>query len=559
MADYGHELLFGTFVTPRADAPERVVALAQLADRAGLDLVTAQDHPYQAGFLDTWTLLSMIVGRTERIRVTPNVANLPLRPPAVLARSAASLDLLSGGRVELGLGAGAFWDAIAANGGPHRTPAQSVEALEEGIAVIRGIWGQAGPSVRVDGKHYQVRGAKVGPEPAHDIGIWVGAYKPRMLRLIGRLADGWLPTLGYVQPDQLPEMNKLIDDAAVKAGRSPEAIRRLANFSGAFGRPAGGGGFGGNGIAGSPADWAEQLAELALTHGTSAFILASDDATTTQRFAVEVVPAVRELVAAERARPTAPAKAAPTETAPAEDAQSQAAPTQAAPSQAASSRGAPSQGAPVRNERERITVSGEIPGLGITPTPDDGNRLAGRAVWDESERPVAPRIDEDHTYTRHERARGQQLIDIHDHLRQELAQVRDLIDQVEAGMLGIGEARSAINEMTLRQNNWTLGTYCESYCRLVTTHHTIEDASMLPNLRQADARLAPVTLRLEAEHKVIHEVIESVDRALVALVAGEGDLKNLRAEVDLLTDTLLSHLSYEERSLVEPLAKYGAH
>ncbi|HTF09898.1 MAG TPA: hemerythrin domain-containing protein, partial [Asanoa sp.] len=193
------------------------------------------------------------------------------------------------------------------------------------------------------------------------------------------------------------------------------------------------------------------------------------------------------------------------------------------------------------------------------PTPDDGTRLADRTVWDESERPVAPRIDEGHKYTRHEQARGQQLIDIHDHLRQELAQVRDLVDQVEAGMIGIGEARSAINEMTLRQNNWTLGTYCESYCRLVTTHHTIEDQSMLPNLRQADARLAPVTLRLEAEHKVIHEVIESVDRALVALVAGEGDLKGLRAEVDLLTDTLLSHLSYEERSLVEPLARYGAH
>ncbi|MEV0715951.1 LLM class flavin-dependent oxidoreductase [Asanoa sp. NPDC050611] len=512
MTDYGHELQFGTFITPRADAPERVVALARLSEQAGLDLVTAQDHPYQAAFLDTWTLLSMIVGRTERIRVSPNVANLPLRPPAVLARSAASLDLLSGGRVELGLGAGAFWDAIAANGGPTRTPAESVEALEEGIAVIRGIWGRTGPSVRVDGKHYQVRGAKVGPEPAHDISIWVGAYKPRMLRLIGRLADGWLPTLGYVQPDQLPEMNKLIDDAAVKAGRSPADIRRLVNFS-----PGGG-------VSGTADEWPEQLAELALTHGLSTFILAGDDATSIQRFGAEVAPAVRDLVAAERTRPSTPP--APAETKP---------------------------------ERETVTITGEIPGLGLTPTPDDGKRLSARALWDESERPVAPRIDAERKYTRHERARGQQLIDIHDHLRQELAQVRDLVDQVEAGMLGIGEARSAINEMTLRQNNWTLGTYCESYCRLVTTHHTIEDASMLPNLRHADARLAPVTLRLEEEHKVIHEVIEAVDRALVALVAGQGDLKGLRDEVDLLTDTLLSHLSYEERSLVEPLARYGAH
>ncbi|MEV4617995.1 LLM class flavin-dependent oxidoreductase [Asanoa sp. NPDC049573] len=529
MTDYGHELLFGTFITPRADSPDRVVALAQLTEQAGLDLVTAQDHPYQAAFLDTWTLLSLIAGRTERITVSPNVANLPLRPPAMLARSAASLDLLSGGRVELGLGAGAFWDAIVANGGPHRTPAESVEALEEAIAVIRGIWGQAGPSVRVDGKHYRVRGAKVGPEPAHDIGIWVGAYKPRMLRLIGRLADGWLPTLGYLQPEQLPEMNKLIDDAAVQAGREPGAIRRLVNVSGSFGRGGGGG------ISGSAEDWAEQLAELTLTHGLSAYILAGDDATAIQRFGAEVAPAVRERVAAERSRPSAPAAPA----APDSPAQAEAAPT-------------PAPG-------ESITVRGEIPGVGLTPTPDDGTRLADRTVWDESERPVAPRIDEDHKYTRHEKARGQQLIDIHDHLRQELAQVRDLVDQVEAGMIGVGEARSAINEMTLRQNNWTLGTYCESYCRLVTTHHTIEDQSMLPFLRRADARLAPVTLRLEAEHKIIHEVIESVDRALVALVGGEGDLKGLRAEVDLLTDTLLSHLSYEERSLVEPLARYGAH
>ncbi|MDG4822839.1 LLM class flavin-dependent oxidoreductase [Asanoa sp. WMMD1127] len=533
MTDYGHELLFGTFVTPRADAPERVVALAQVSEQAGLDLVTAQDHPYQAAFLDTWTLLSMIVGRTQRIRVSPNVANLPLRPPAVLARSAATLDLLSGGRVELGLGAGAFWDAIAANGGPRRTPAESVEALEEGIAVIRGIWGQTGPSVRVDGRHYQVKGAKVGPEPAHDIGIWVGAYKPRMLRLIGRLADGWLPSLGYVDVDQLSALNRLIDDAAVNAGRSPADIRRLVNISGVFGRSGGG-------ISGTPSEWAEQLGELTLAHGFSAFILASDDASTIQRFGVEVAPAVRELVAAERARPRAT---------PQDDDAGQGGVEPAVEGRAREGEG----------PRESITVSGEIPGLGIVPTPDDGTRLASRTVWDESERPVAPRIDAERTYTRHERARGQQLVDIHDHLRQELAQVRDLIDQVEAGLIGVGDARSAINEMTLRQNNWTLGTYCESYCRLVTTHHTIEDASMLPFLRQADPRLGPVTLRLEDEHKVIHEVIESVDRALVALVGGEGDLKGLRAEVDLLTDTLLSHLSYEERSLVEPLARYGAH
>jgi hypothetical protein len=86
----------GTFLTPTAEQAERVVGLARLTEQVGLDLVTVQDHPYQSRFLDTWTLLSVIAASTTTLRVAPNVANLPLRPPAVLARSVASLDLLSG-------------------------------------------------------------------------------------------------------------------------------------------------------------------------------------------------------------------------------------------------------------------------------------------------------------------------------------------------------------------------------------------------------------------------------------------------------------------------------
>src|ERR687885_2117034 len=98
MTDYGQELLFDTFVTPSSRDADAVVALAQLAEQAGLDVVTFQDHPYQPAFLDTWTLLSYVAARTTTVRLAPNVANLPLRQPAVLARSAASLDILSGGR-----------------------------------------------------------------------------------------------------------------------------------------------------------------------------------------------------------------------------------------------------------------------------------------------------------------------------------------------------------------------------------------------------------------------------------------------------------------------------
>lgn len=153
MTDYGHDLLFGTFLTPVADQAERVVALGELTDQVGLDLVTVQDHPYQASFLDTWTLLSVIAARTQRVRVLPNVANLPLRPPVVLGRSVASLDLLSGGRAELGLGAGAFGDAIRAVGGRKLTPGQGVDALDEGIRIIRAVWDTRGAAIRIDGEY----------------------------------------------------------------------------------------------------------------------------------------------------------------------------------------------------------------------------------------------------------------------------------------------------------------------------------------------------------------------------------------------------------------------
>src|SRR3954449_12518042 len=140
MPDYGHDLVLGTFLTPSAKDPQQVVALAQATERAGLDLVTFQDHPYQPAFLDTWTLLSWVAASTESVHVAGNVLNLPLRPPAVLARAAASLDLLSGGRFALGLGSGAFWDAIAAMGGRRLRPGPSVDALEEAIGVLRALW-----------------------------------------------------------------------------------------------------------------------------------------------------------------------------------------------------------------------------------------------------------------------------------------------------------------------------------------------------------------------------------------------------------------------------------
>ena len=126
-------LEFGLSITPTWLKLPEVLRLAQVADETGLDLIGIQDHPYQWRFYDAWTLIAYLAGRTSRVRFFPDVASLPLRPPAMLAKAAASLDVLSGGRLELGLGAGAFWDAIVAMGGPRRSPRQAVQAIEEAI------------------------------------------------------------------------------------------------------------------------------------------------------------------------------------------------------------------------------------------------------------------------------------------------------------------------------------------------------------------------------------------------------------------------------------------
>jgi hypothetical protein len=528
MPDYGHDLLFGVFVPPSAQQADAVLALARRADEVGLDLVSVQDHPYNPQFLDAWTLLSAIAAATSRVRVFPNVANLPLRPPAMLARAVATLDILSGGRAELGIGAGAFWDAIEAMGGPRRSAGESVAALREAIGVIRALWAP-GRGARLAGDYYSLAGAKPGPFPVHNAGIWVGSYKERMLRLTGELADGWLPSAPYAPPEQLAGMNAVIDAAATDAGRSPRDVRRLYNITGSFE------GSGARFLQGPPKAWAEQLAGLALDEGISGFILMADDTQAIDRFAAEVAPAVRELVTAERAGQGARAAVPETET-----------PDLGPGEPTGSVHGGTANAGALRRK------------LGVEPTPDSGVRLSTERLWDESQRPHGPRPAADAEYGGAGQALAQELIAVHDHLRGELSHLRDMIAQVAAGSLDPGTARSEVAKLTMRQNQWTIGAYCESYCRLVGQHHTIEDQALFPGLRSLDRRLTPVVDRLHAEHLMIAGVLERVDTALVALVTlPVAGMPELRAAVDLLTDTLLSHLSYEEGELVEPLGRLG--
>jgi alkanesulfonate monooxygenase SsuD/methylene tetrahydromethanopterin reductase-like flavin-dependent oxidoreductase (luciferase family) len=278
---YGRRVELGISLVPNRSDLELLRTLARTADELGLDVIGIQDHPYQWRYLDTFTLIGDLFARTTSIHVFPDVANLPLRLPAVLAKHASSLDVASGGRFELGLGAGSFWEAIGAMGGPVRSPGEAIDALEDAIHLIRAMW-SGERSVSFRGRHYSIRGVHPGEPPPHPIGIWLGVGKPRGLALAGRLADGWVPSSSWATPDLVPGMARHIDESARESGRDPAEIRRVYNVMGGDG---------------SPEQWAETLARYARELGFDTFVLwpVGDQLEEVERFAREVAPALRAL------------------------------------------------------------------------------------------------------------------------------------------------------------------------------------------------------------------------------------------------------------------------
>src|ERR1700694_2064854 len=487
LRDYGHTLEFGVFIEPAARSADQVVALSALAEEAGDDLVTSNAHPSSPRALDSLTLMSFVAARTGRVRLAANVLSLPLRPPAVLAGAVGSLDIsAAGGRV---------------SGKAPRVIRERCNAGERGGA-------------RLEGKHYRLAGALRGPAPVHHVSIWVGAYKPRMLRLVGRLADGWLPTIAGLKPGALAAGNAIIDAAAARAGREPQAIRRLLNL-GAVEAPA--------------RETAAALARLALEDGIATLIVTVNDPRTMTDFAAEVAPRIREAVEEARLRGLGPPHAAVGSSLVRASAQVQTA-------------------THFETEDER---------LGVAPTPDERIRLSERAPWDDSTRPHRDRSGPEVSYTDQGRRDGKQLIEVHNLLRSELSELRDILRQVRDGAMRAGDARAALNEMALRQNDWTRGPFAPRYCGVVTMHHGVKDASMFPPLTRREPQLKPVIDRLTEEHLVIHDAIQEGDRALIEHMTRPENHDAIQSAIDYLTDALLSHLAYEERELVEPLARLG--
>lgn len=225
-------LLFGVNINPTAKYFEEALTIADIADTGGVDMVGMQDHPYNGSFMDTWTLLSALGARTRRVNLMVNVANLPLRNPAMLAKAAATLDIITRGRVDLGLGAGAYWEGVESFGGVRRSPAEAVEAFEEGLKIIKLFFKPETSTLNFVGKHYVLKGAQVGPKPFHSIRLWVGGYGNRMLKITGELAEGLTVSLPYLPPEQLPAKLELVKQAALKSGRDPASILVNYNFGG---------------------------------------------------------------------------------------------------------------------------------------------------------------------------------------------------------------------------------------------------------------------------------------------------------------------------------------
>lgn len=283
------ELIFGVGVPASAGAGADPVRLARAAERLGYDFVSAADHPCGPDpSYETATMLTWIAARTSRIKVASRVMAVPFRRPAMVAKLAASLDLLSGGRFILGLGAGYVDEEIVALGGPALSPAEKIDGLAEAIQVIRGGWTRSGYTQQ--GRQYSVRDLELEPKPGRPIPIWLGAFGPRALAVTGRLADGWIPSLGYMPIEEIPAMRHRIDAAAEAAGRDPAQIRSILNLTlrlDPAAEPQT------NIVTGSPQQVATQLQHLATQYGFTGFNFLIPNPDDLEPVAEEVLPLLR--------------------------------------------------------------------------------------------------------------------------------------------------------------------------------------------------------------------------------------------------------------------------
>ena len=287
-------LTFGSFLFPKASEGPGLLRQAALTEDLGYDLIGVPDHADWGHYIDQWTLMSAVIGHTSRIEVAGAVSALALRePPFVLAKAALSLDSLAPGRFHFGLGTGAL-PGIPSIDGPQWTPAESVDRLREAIELTRVAWSGASPATYA-GRYYRITEATLPPPPSPALDIWVGATKPRMRQLIAQAADGWIPGMYSVDPEQIVIEVDQLDAGLEAAGRPRSAVRRVYNTIAKKLQPAS------EGFLVGPADqWVDQLTQAVLEFGFDTILIGDRERTVEHLHVVaeEIAPQVRANVAA---------------------------------------------------------------------------------------------------------------------------------------------------------------------------------------------------------------------------------------------------------------------
>ncbi len=302
MPDLNRELTFASFLFPKAELGPELFDHAVLAEELGYDLIVVPDHADWPHYVDGWTLASAVLARTSRIDVASGVSSLSLRQPAVLGKSAWTLDRLAPGRFHLGIGTG-IMPGILTIGGPAWPGPEAFARLREAIEVIRLLW-SGGEEASYDGTYYQLADAKLPAAPSAGLDLWIGGIKPGMRRLTAELADGWFPGMFSIDPEIVVEETNHLDEEIAKQGRELSSVRRLYNTIAKKIQPKSEG-F----LIGPPEQWVEELTWAAVELGFDTFLYGDRESPPDglRLFAEEVIPQVKANVAAARQASGVPA------------------------------------------------------------------------------------------------------------------------------------------------------------------------------------------------------------------------------------------------------------
>jgi probable F420-dependent oxidoreductase len=229
---------------------DRIARYAELAESSGFHQVWVSDHFWldlerygglvgRQGTPECWTTLSALAVRTSRVRLGTLVLATGFRPPTLLAKMAATLDQLSGGRLDLGLGAGWNEAEFLENGLPFPRPGERLAMLEEALGVLSALLTDGDQPASFSGRFYRAEDAPVIPGPVQRPRppLWVGGKGDRLLGVVARAADGW-NLCWAVTPEAYRERSGVLAAACGRAGRDPGEVRRSLGLNTLVGRDA---------------------------------------------------------------------------------------------------------------------------------------------------------------------------------------------------------------------------------------------------------------------------------------------------------------------------------